>query len=101
MFRRWMLGWGTRKEVRVPVCLSQPRIVLISVDIPDNNDGITVIDITDPNGPSYCFFTSIEDDAPPLSAKKYLMEYYPGLEDGHPFYKSVLSTLRPFKTDPF
>ncbi|KAF4619320.1 hypothetical protein D9613_004888 [Agrocybe pediades] len=56
----------------------------------DNNDGITVLDISDPLSPSYCFVSiyglSIHDqeaaseDVPelvPLSAKTYVRAYYP------------------------
>lgn len=51
----------------------------------DNNDGITVIDITEPTKPTYCF-VSVEgleasDDAVPtyvpLSAEQYVRAYYP------------------------
>lgn len=55
MFRRWKLQWGARKEVRVLVRISQPHIVLISIDVPDNNNEITVIDITEPKNPPTVF----------------------------------------------
>ncbi|KIM36365.1 hypothetical protein M413DRAFT_292228 [Hebeloma cylindrosporum] len=41
----------------------------------DNNTGITIIDITDPTDPSYCFFPVIDrhfPETPPLSANDYL-----------------------------
>jgi hypothetical protein len=50
----------------------------------DNNDGITVIDVTDPGSPAYCFVsvagTESENVLPlrvPLSAEQYLRAYYP------------------------
>ncbi|KAI0041287.1 hypothetical protein FA95DRAFT_712681 [Auriscalpium vulgare] len=39
----------------------------------DNNDGITIIDVTDPAVPRYCF-NSI--GGPPLSALQYVRKYY-------------------------
>lgn len=38
----------------------------------DNNDGISVIDVTDPLHPAYCFMKGCL----PLSAYEYLQEYY-------------------------
>ncbi|GLB42883.1 hypothetical protein LshimejAT787_1203320 [Lyophyllum shimeji] len=50
----------------------------------DNNDGITVIDITDPEDPAYCFVSATglesEESVPhrvPLSATDYVRAYYP------------------------
>ncbi|RXW21620.1 hypothetical protein EST38_g4245 [Candolleomyces aberdarensis] len=50
----------------------------------DNNDGITILDVTVPRNPAYCFvFLSVpdtEDDLPamaPLTAAQYLRTYYP------------------------
>ena len=45
--------------------------VLIAV-ILDNNDGISVLDVTDPGHPSYCFLTA----SCPLDARGYLGCYY-------------------------
>ncbi|KAG6811058.1 hypothetical protein H0H92_009147 [Tricholoma furcatifolium] len=42
----------------------------------DNNDGITVIDITEPENPAYCF---VNEDRP-LSATEYVRGYYPESE---------------------
>ncbi|KAL6302790.1 hypothetical protein BKA93DRAFT_827094 [Sparassis latifolia] len=39
----------------------------------DNNDGISVIDVTDPENPAYCFVTTDT----PLSAEQYVRHYYP------------------------
>ncbi|KAJ7484709.1 hypothetical protein FB451DRAFT_1233259 [Mycena latifolia] len=50
----------------------------------DNNDGITVIDITEPTNPSYCFVSIWGLEASggvkrrvPLSAEEYVRAYYP------------------------
>ncbi|OBZ71879.1 hypothetical protein A0H81_08165 [Grifola frondosa] len=43
----------------------------------DNNDGICVIDITNPADPSYCFVL----DREPLSGEQYIRTYYPIPED--------------------
>ncbi|KAH7924944.1 hypothetical protein BV22DRAFT_1065925 [Leucogyrophana mollusca] len=40
----------------------------------DNNDGITVLDITDPTSPAYCFASVC---GPPVSAEEYVSRYYP------------------------
>ena len=45
--------------------------VLIAV-ILDNNDGISVLDVTDPERPSYCFLMTWH----PLDARGYLNCYY-------------------------
>ncbi|KAK0242739.1 hypothetical protein EDD85DRAFT_300916 [Armillaria nabsnona] len=54
----------------------------------DNNDGITVIDVSDPLKPAYCFVSvnglEAAGDVPdmtPLSAEQYVRAYYPK-EDG-------------------
>ncbi|KAH9921538.1 uncharacterized protein BXZ73DRAFT_79930 [Epithele typhae] len=39
----------------------------------DNNDGITIIDVTDPYNPKYCFMVA---DGPVLDAPGYLVQYY-------------------------
>ncbi|KAF8149500.1 hypothetical protein B0H34DRAFT_189400 [Crassisporium funariophilum] len=79
----------------------------------DNNDGSTVIEITDPEKPSYCFVSirgldmAERDDLPmrsPLSASQYVRAYYPkpvnismnkreNAEEA-----SVLATLQPFES---
>ncbi|KAJ7276309.1 hypothetical protein B0H12DRAFT_1005119 [Mycena haematopus] len=46
----------------------------------DNNDGITVFDITDPADPSYCFVSTFGLESAvevPLSAEQYCRAYYP------------------------
>jgi hypothetical protein len=50
----------------------------------DNNDGISVIDVTDPESPAYCFVsvTGTESEADlemrvPLSGEQYARAYYP------------------------
>ncbi|KAJ6515985.1 hypothetical protein C8R45DRAFT_1141312 [Mycena sanguinolenta] len=50
----------------------------------DNNDGITVFDVTDPADPSYCFVSTFGlecevevEDRVPLSAEQYCRAYYP------------------------
>ena len=49
--------------------------------ITDNNDGITIVDITTPEDPSYCFISGggleSADGRVPLSAEEYVREYYP------------------------
>jgi hypothetical protein len=42
---------------------------------PDNNDGISVIDISDPSSPAYSFVSNPGTE--PLSAEDYLRLYYP------------------------
>jgi hypothetical protein len=83
----------------------------------DNNDGITVIDVTDPESPAYCFVsvyglgcsedTSNIQDMTPLSATQYLRAYYPKvkMDDSKTpdhgkimLEQSVLNTLRPFES---
>ncbi|KAJ7499023.1 hypothetical protein FB451DRAFT_1016034 [Mycena latifolia] len=47
----------------------------------DNNEGITVIDISEPTNPSYCFVSiwglEASSDNVPLSAEEYVRAYYP------------------------
>ncbi|KAK7061631.1 hypothetical protein R3P38DRAFT_3302794 [Favolaschia claudopus] len=50
----------------------------------DNNDGITVFDVTDPANPTYCFVSTFGLEAAeevksrvPLSAEQYCRAYYP------------------------
>ena len=82
----------------------------------DNNDGITIIDVTDPESPAYCFVSihglECEDRSniptmTPLSATQYLRGYYPKvkMDDSETpdqkkieFEESVLDTLRPFES---
>ena len=80
----------------------------------DNNDGITVIDVTDPESPAYCFVSirglaSCENGSgistmTPLSATQYLRSYYPKDdsetldESRKQLEQSVLNTLRPFES---
>ncbi|KAF8800188.1 hypothetical protein BYT27DRAFT_7342549 [Phlegmacium glaucopus] len=80
----------------------------------DNNDGITIIDVTDPESPAYCFVSihglDCEDTSnlptmTPLSATQYLRAYYPehtsvmhGNENQREQF--VLATLRPFESLP-
>ncbi|EDR04956.1 uncharacterized protein LACBIDRAFT_330180 [Laccaria bicolor S238N-H82] len=45
----------------------------------DNNDGITIIDVTDPENASYCFHESEEDT--PINAEGYVRAYYPNHQD--------------------
>ncbi|KZV73359.1 hypothetical protein PENSPDRAFT_750106 [Peniophora sp. CONT] len=40
----------------------------------DNNDGITIVDVTDPTNPTYCFN---DIGGPPLTARTYVRKYYP------------------------
>ncbi|VDC07162.1 unnamed protein product [Peniophora sp. CBMAI 1063] len=53
----------------------------------DNNDGITVIDVTDPANPSYCFNAI---GGPPLTAEQYVRQYYPQTVDLATIDESVL-----------
>lgn len=79
----------------------------------DNNDGITVIDVTDPEAPAYCFVsicglesddTSNIKDMTPLSATQYLRSYYPKGDSEaldrreRMFEQSILDTLHPFES---
>ena len=75
--------------------------------IKDNNDGITVIDITTPEKPSYCFVSihglEAAGDAAmrvPLSATDYARAYYPVLDaenltddSPRPLEKTILRTI--------
>ncbi|GLB42897.1 hypothetical protein LshimejAT787_1203460 [Lyophyllum shimeji] len=54
----------------------------------DNNGGISVIDITDPENPAYCFVAvhGLESEVGvpllvPLSAEDYVRAYYPGVDE--------------------
>ncbi|KAF8154556.1 hypothetical protein B0H34DRAFT_676316 [Crassisporium funariophilum] len=74
----------------------------------DNNDGITIIEITDPEKPSYCFVIIRSSDVlprmSPLSASQYVRSYYPKPEnismdeDDKAEEASVLATLQPFES---
>ena len=82
----------------------------------DNNDGTTIIDVTDPESPAYGFVSihglQCEDESnipvmTPLSATQYLRGYYPKVkmddsettDDGDIMMEqSVLNTLRPFES---
>ncbi|TFK70018.1 hypothetical protein BDN72DRAFT_959143 [Pluteus cervinus] len=60
----------------------------------DNNDGVTVIDISNLNAPSYCFILHGGDS--PITAEQYIRDYYPmgsrlGVEE-----ELVASALPPF-----
>ncbi|KAG8908913.1 hypothetical protein FRB99_000016 [Tulasnella sp. 403] len=65
----------------------------------DNNDGITVIDVTNPNQPTACFInlgilTSEIDSLPvgePSTAEQYMRHYYPA---GHKITPEVPRTIR-------
>jgi hypothetical protein len=107
----WRLEWEPRKEVRISTRIFSPGSISDTYRHPDNNDGITIIDVTDPKNPSYCFFASAYDaGAPLLSATGYVRGYYP--EPTHEDYsladegglgsqeESVLSTVHPFKSVP-
>lgn len=75
----------------------------------DNNDGITVIDLTDQEHPAYCFFTldGIEASKNPgpnvvLSAKDYVLAYYPDLKwhdgtDARPQIAPELAVIAPYR----
>lgn len=74
--------WEVVKEVnRAPIAFQQETSLTIQTD---NNDGISVIDVTDPSNLAYCYVSVIgleaaEDGAPgmvPLSASDYLRAYY-------------------------
>lgn len=49
-----------------------------NVSFVDNNDGITIVDLTDQANPSYCFNII---GGPPLTAEFYVREYYPQTVD--------------------
>ncbi|KAF8211219.1 hypothetical protein K438DRAFT_1663649 [Mycena galopus ATCC 62051] len=64
-----------------------------------NNDGITVFDITDPADPSYCFVSTFGlesdvevEDRVPLSAEQYCRAYYPVPEETDKEKKGVQET---------
>ncbi|KAF8968231.1 hypothetical protein BDZ97DRAFT_1655263 [Flammula alnicola] len=78
----------------------------------DNNDGITVIDVTDPD--SFLFLDDCERETPvpimaPISAEQYVRAYYSAPNDPNdsdaegniPAVElDVLSTIRPFESIP-
>ena len=86
----------------------------------DNNDGITIIDLTDPESPAYCFVSIYrlegceeygdKSNLPvmtPLSATEYVRAYYPKvkMDDSETsdhkkitLEQSVLNTLLPFES---
>ena len=83
----------------------------------DNSDGITIIDVTDPESPAYCFVSihglqsrrdrSDIQNMTPLSAKQYVRAYHPEIEmddsetrHQKQWEQSVLNTLRPFESVP-
>lgn len=78
---------------QTPYCSSNEYIVDTEEDPDeiDNNDGITVIDITRPESPTYCFAAlwglETEVEVPslvPLSATQYIRAYYPALDPDQP-----------------
>ena len=67
----------------------------------DNNNGITIIDISQPHSPRYCFvdFIGMESQTEvelmsPLSASTYLWAYY---DEGDPKFSELLEGFTPFK----
>ncbi|THU99710.1 hypothetical protein K435DRAFT_751721 [Dendrothele bispora CBS 962.96] len=48
-----------------------------SFGAPDNNDGISIIDVTNPRDPAYCFVADIYEDEPrPVDMRGYIAEYH-------------------------
>jgi hypothetical protein len=73
----------------------------------DNNDGITVIDVSKPGMPKYCFMflqdTDYTKGMTPLTAKKYIREYYNEKEyerntDSYNMEKQIESLLESFNS---
>jgi hypothetical protein len=62
--------WG----VQMAVSFVLPVASVLSDPAADNNDGISVIDITNPISPAYCF---VLDGRIPISAEDYVRNYYP------------------------
>ncbi|TFK70016.1 hypothetical protein BDN72DRAFT_819439 [Pluteus cervinus] len=60
----------------------------------DNSDGQTVIDVTDPSSPSYCFILSDGDQ--PITAEEYIRYYYPAGSSDEAEEKVVASTVPGF-----
>lgn len=71
------------------------RFQLIDGDLTDNNDGLTLIDVTDPERPTYCFIKDLESNLTPISAEQYVSNYYEG-ED----LKRLESLIHSFDTIP-
>jgi hypothetical protein len=79
------LIWVVHAEARVYSTQSDNNEVTHRMSSTDNNDGISVIDVTDPTAPSYCFVSVYElelaeTEVPalvPLSAEQYVRAYYP------------------------
>ncbi|KAF4458745.1 hypothetical protein FALBO_14511 [Fusarium albosuccineum] len=67
----------------------------------DNNDGITVIDITDTAHVRYCFMTLYDDDdtdgCTPLTGQQYVRRYYP---DSHSMVVNNRSTIEELDETP-
>jgi hypothetical protein len=75
--------------------------------MPDNNDGITVIDITTPENPSYCFISGSDlsnaKDRVPISAEEYVRSYYSvpdGEEEGNRDEECVLKSIASLEGEP-
>ncbi len=68
-------GGGRLYFVRIETYLANACFI-------DNNEGITVIDVTNPSKPAYCFVKLEESRI--LSAAQYAREYYANIDDNEP-----------------
>lgn len=78
------LIWAAQREASVrSEYVSTNFVLTLRTSSIDNNDGISVIDVTDPEIPSYCFVSVLGIEADPvpyrvpLSAEEYVRAYYP------------------------
>ncbi|EEB99963.1 hypothetical protein MPER_00221, partial [Moniliophthora perniciosa FA553] len=67
---RVALGWKIQQSVRT-------RVITRMLDV-ENDDGITVVDVTDPTNVAFCHV--IEDEL--LTPKQYARRYYPAPSKG-------------------
>lgn len=68
-------GGGRLYFVRIETYLANACFI-------DNNEGITIIDVTNPSKPAYCFVKLEESRI--LSAAQYAREYYANTDDNEP-----------------
>jgi hypothetical protein len=75
-----LLAWEVLREVSSWLILLQHYGRLL-ITMPDNNDGITIFDITTPENPRYCFISGDDlgdaEHRVPISATEYVRSYYP------------------------
>ncbi|KAF4565392.1 hypothetical protein EYR36_001963 [Pleurotus pulmonarius] len=58
----------------------------------DNNDGITIFDVTDPSNCTYCHVISASEG--PISSEQYVRSYYPEDDDGPDDIPPLLESMQ-------